>query len=341
MSTVTENNGFEKGIIQQDTTKVLVGEPTPSLAANSISDVSVGTQQSILATSGETSAANMTSAPVHVVQEGEVEVDLVQPSNSPMEALKGTSTTTSAQEHGNSDELVEQQNSMSIIEGGGRAKRAAAALASQKYLGLPEKNDTFVAVKPKYVYKPKIKAKPIKQILPPTPKHYFDPTSRELVATTGLIGKQVCIFWDGEMKYYPALITGFNPVSGYFQAQYLEDSEPRPTYDEDLSTSIWKIYRGPPMKFVNPTPEIPPEALRANPSRKARREDYSDYFDEPPAPKKPPSSTSSKRSKMSYENMVAEAVCQIADARSGATLNQVRRYIEQTFCYWEHESGIL
>ena len=67
---------------------------------------------------GETSAANMTSAPVHVVQEGGVEVDLVQPSNSPMEALKGTSTTTSAQEHGNSDELVEQQNSMSIIEGG-------------------------------------------------------------------------------------------------------------------------------------------------------------------------------------------------------------------------------
>ena len=81
-------------------------EPTPSLAANSISDVSVGTQQSILATSGET-AANMTSALVHVVQEGGVEVDLVQPSNSPMEALKGTSTTTSAQEHGNnSDELV-------------------------------------------------------------------------------------------------------------------------------------------------------------------------------------------------------------------------------------------
>jgi SWI/SNF-related matrix-associated actin-dependent regulator of chromatin subfamily A member 5 len=162
--------------------------------------------------------------------------------------------------------------------------------------------------------------------------HYYDPSPTENVATTTLIGKRICIFWDGEMSYYAAEIRGFNPATGLFQVVYVDDEEPRPLYDEDLTTAVWKIWRGPIKMAAPPAPVLVP--TRGNASRACRVEDYSSMFNDGTITDKQGRVSSSgpqKRAKLTYENMVAEAVFQIADNKHGASLGAVRKYIENAF----------
>ena len=59
MSIQTETGRIERGVMQQEAPKVQVGAPTLGMATNSISEGSLGTQQSMMGAFGRSSSANL------------------------------------------------------------------------------------------------------------------------------------------------------------------------------------------------------------------------------------------------------------------------------------------
>jgi hypothetical protein len=117
------------------------------------------------------------------------------------------------------------------------------------------------------------------------------PTADEKKMTTELIGRRVRIYWDGDDAYYPAAIVSYNPDINKHKVLYENDATGI-EYDEDLVVSGWQIFEG----------EIQDK----------------------------PAKSTTGSNKLSYTNMVTEAVYRLDD-RIGSSLVAIRKYVFSTF----------
>jgi hypothetical protein len=72
---------------------------------------------------------------------------------------------------------------------------------------------------------------------------FIDPSPAEKVATDGLIGRRVNIWWDGDNVFYPGKIVGYQSTDGAHQVKYDNDDE-GPVCAEQLSKQPWKLWSG-------------------------------------------------------------------------------------------------
>ena len=144
--------------------------------------------------------------------------------------------------------------------------------------------------------------------------------------TYELVNARLQIFWDGEGKYYEAIVVGYTPQTRQHVVTYFADMgvTPRPMYDEDLSNSLgsnllWKIFSG----SVNTVKTTQVE--RTMPSRSCKPLAGSGVFAEitetrtrAPIPE--------YKLYHGYERMAVDAVLALA-SRKGSSFPAIRKYI--------------
>ena len=70
---------------------------------------------------------------------------------------------------------------------------------------------------------------------------FRDPTPTEKALSSDLIGKRVEIFWDGDNIFYSGRIKGYKSRNGTHAVLY-DNDETGKIYEENLRTSVWRVY---------------------------------------------------------------------------------------------------
>lgn len=72
---------------------------------------------------------------------------------------------------------------------------------------------------------------------------YVTPDPTLLQYGRQLVGERITIYWDGDDVFYPARILDFIEDTNMYKVVY-ENDESEMIYEENLTTSTWKIWRG-------------------------------------------------------------------------------------------------
>lgn len=67
------------------------------------------------------------------------------------------------------------------------------------------------------------------------------PTAEDLAAREGLVGKRITIYWDGDEAFYACKVVSYDAGREKYKVLY-ENDPTGMTYEENLATSVWKIW---------------------------------------------------------------------------------------------------
>lgn len=72
---------------------------------------------------------------------------------------------------------------------------------------------------------------------------FCEPTAEQRAAKSGLIGKRISLWWDGDAVFFPAKVIDYDAAAGIHNVRY-ENDETLELYPEVLNKQPWKIWTG-------------------------------------------------------------------------------------------------
>lgn len=72
---------------------------------------------------------------------------------------------------------------------------------------------------------------------------FCEPTAEQRAAKSGLIGKRISLWWDGDAVFFPAKVIDYDAAAGIHNVRY-ENDETLELYPEVLTKQPWKIWTG-------------------------------------------------------------------------------------------------
>ena len=72
---------------------------------------------------------------------------------------------------------------------------------------------------------------------------FCEPTAEQRAAKSGLIGKRISLWWDGDAVFFPARVVDYDAAAGIHNVRY-ENDETLELYPEVLNKQPWKIWTG-------------------------------------------------------------------------------------------------
>lgn len=72
---------------------------------------------------------------------------------------------------------------------------------------------------------------------------FSEPSAEQRAAKSGLIGKRISLWWDGDAVFFPAKVIDFDEKAGIHNVRY-DNDDTHELYPETLSKQPWKIWSG-------------------------------------------------------------------------------------------------
>jgi hypothetical protein len=172
---------------------------------------------------------------------------------------------------------------------------------------------------------------------------FVDPSPAEKVATMGIVGRIVSIWWDGDNVFYPGKVVGYQKNDGKHQVMYDNDDKGAVS-KEKLSKQPWKIWDGEEEEYaaykkaqkkrakkLAPPPEEEDDEGVADEEEEEEVEEGEDGEEEEEGEEDEEEGlTRDPSAPLSYAEMAVEAVIALKD-RKGSSLIAIRKYIQTNF----------
>jgi hypothetical protein len=72
---------------------------------------------------------------------------------------------------------------------------------------------------------------------------FCEPSAAQQVAKSGLVGKRISLWWDGDAVFFPAKVIAFDAAANVHSVRY-DNDDTSELYPEILSRQPWKIWSG-------------------------------------------------------------------------------------------------
>ena len=72
---------------------------------------------------------------------------------------------------------------------------------------------------------------------------FCEPSAEQLVATAGLVGKRISLWWDGDAIFFSAKVVDFDAAGNTHNVRY-DNDDTYELYPETLNKQPWKIWTG-------------------------------------------------------------------------------------------------
>ena len=72
---------------------------------------------------------------------------------------------------------------------------------------------------------------------------FSEPSAEQRAARSGLIGKRISLWWDGDAVFFPAKVIDFDETANIHNVRY-DNDDTHELYPETLSKQPWKIWNG-------------------------------------------------------------------------------------------------
>lgn len=158
---------------------------------------------------------------------------------------------------------------------------------------------------------------------------FQEPTDAQKAALTSIVDHIIEIFWDGDDVYYPCTVLSVNGDNNV-SVRYFGDSED--PADENLLESKWRIWNGRKDVFVKKYETEKKVMLRKLVAYMCSRVSYFSFWFlfRIVLQKEEAKAKNAARAKMSYSDMVVEAVYNLNE-KGGSSLQAVRKYLRESF----------